>query len=131
MATVIYPPTSSAGTGDIPSGDTLRVGTDTTVNNSDTTVLPLSSATVGFLQGFWVRQLSTSASDYISTIKVTVDGASERTLTVRMGYDVATNAGVFWNMFIPLQIKFTDSLVVKMAANNGGRISAQAVYDVE
>lgn len=118
----------------IPEGDKLRSGTATTLGTSSTTLLNLSS-TAGICSHitFDASTLG-NGTTAISTLKVTVDGASERTLNGVLGRiqsNTSYGNGVV-TIHFPLPIRFTDSLVVKcQASNTTNTIEGTVYYSVD
>ncbi len=119
--------------GDIPSGDKIRFGALTSVaaSGSDTTVLTVASGG-GILHGLWAE--ATAGNVQWDHIKVTVDGASERTLSLSNGGNrfaaMTTSAGSAFNAALP--IKFNTSLTVKVGGTTGAAaVEVVAVYSVK
>lgn len=125
---------------DIPVGDKLRMGTTTSILTTTTTLLTVSSGTSGIIHGINLapNPSSGAATVVVDTIYVTVDGASERTYTGRFAvvYFPSSASGSTGSMeqgFIPLPIRFADSIVIKaeVSSASGGTIDATVVYSVD
>lgn len=115
---------------DIPKGDQYRTGTETTVTTSDTTILTLTN-TSGILHGVFLDVgFSSPGLVTVDTVKVTVDGAAERTLN---GTIFKGSAEVNTSRYCPLPIRFASSLTLKLHKTDGGAVGtvkATAHYSV-
>jgi len=119
--------------GGFPVGDKLRVGTETNLATTDTTILNITS-TAGVLQGININfDESGSGKMVVLDLKVTVDGAAERTLTgtaARFFYNGSVGSSQFTS-FIPIAISFSSSLVIKLRKSSTLHDAwAQAYYSV-
>jgi hypothetical protein len=116
--------TTFAGTGaaGYAPGDNLRVVT-TALTSSDTTVLNVSS-TKGIVLGiqYLYTRNSGDASSDVTTLKVTVDGAAERTLisgTTFIRFRFSTTTYFNTNFYLPLNLPFDSSCVIKTNSSDG------------
>jgi hypothetical protein len=133
IASTIY------GGGSLPTGDQFRSGTATSlVTTTDTSILALTT-TAGI-----IHHIAFSCSDSMvanntitsaTTLKVTVDGASERTINGKLAnfsnLSDTANAAVTATQpiqFFPLPIKFSDSITIKAQRDNGDRTITATVY---
>ena len=119
--------------GDIPTGDKIRTSGKVSIRSStDETILNLSN------QGGLLHSITFGgdggADRILNNIKVTVDGASERTLSYGI-YTVIQDSGAGYNVQTPiyLPITYRTSLIVKVnqgasPATNG---AALAIYSVK
>lgn len=118
--------------GDIPTGDKLRTtGVVSTRTATDTTLLTLVSQG-GVMHAVILGASGGAGSDAIlNSIKVTVDGASERTLSYGI-YTTIEDTSVGHNpaIVIPVPISFNTSLTVKVNAgySSGSNGTALGVY---
>lgn len=120
---------------DIPLGDALRrasVSVNNTGGSTEHTLVTITS-TPGTFHGLYVKPYhSTTSTTTLTDIKVTVDGASERTLS--LGAPLSWSSGFTGSSFIqiPVPIKFSDSLTVKVVANKSGTsiqsVTVQGLY---
>ena len=112
--------------GEFPVGDKLRTGTKTNVGTAaDVTVLNVASGG-GIIHGFWMDP-SGAATATIDQVKVTVDGAPQRTLFNWGGTGFGTGLDV--RTWIPLPIKFANSCVIDCRAS-GNTVDVYAMYSV-
>lgn len=123
---------STLFSGGIPVGDKIRFGTATNVPaSSETTVLNVASGGLT-LWGFVVATLPSGAA-VLDNIKVTVDGASERTLDASAAnINLTTHssgAGYAPPAWVPLPIKAATSLTVKFNISTTGT-NVVAIYSV-
>lgn len=126
---------------DIPVGDKLRMGTSTTILTTTTTLLDISSGTSGLIHGINLTSVvgSGAATVEIDTLYVTVDGASERTFTgsfakIHFPSSASGSPASMEQGFIPLPIRFADSITIKAEvtlATGGNGIAATVVYSVD
>lgn len=113
--------------GAFPVGDKLRTGTKTSVGTgADVTVLNVASGG-GILHGVWMKA-SGAATAQLDKIKLTIDGAAQRTIFDGLGFGYnTTNVG--GAAYIPLPTKFATSCVIDCRAS-GNTIDVQAIYSV-
>lgn len=100
---------------DFPVGDKARVATASLTSATDTTVLSVASGG-GVLTGLTFYYVGGS-NVTLNSIKVTVDGASERTLT--FGH-LLTSGAVIDTISIPMIIPFDASITVKVNTTLSG-----------
>lgn len=121
----------------IPPGDKLRMGTSTSILTTTTTLLTVSSGTAGMVYGINLTPVATggAATVVVDAIKVTIDGAAERTFTgsfatVYFPSSASGSTGSLEQGFIALPINFTDSVVIKaeVSSASGGTIEATVIY---
>ena len=126
------------GGSNIPVGDKLRTTGNVTLAATDTTILTLGAGNPGIIHGIFISTdfSSSTAKKDITNIKVTVDGAAERTLngsfaTINFLSGSSDNEAVH-GFFIPLPIRFSDSIVVKSSVGNitAGDVRANLMYSV-
>lgn len=104
------------GGGGIPEGDQLRVSAVTFGNNqtdTDVTILSESGGTGGVIYGVSVYNRD-SGNLNVNSIKVTIDGASERTLDLDDAYntiDGDLSANFRW---LPVPVNYASSITVKL-----------------
>lgn len=107
---------SNFGGGDIPIGDTLRIDKTSTTDNTEATILNKTGA--GIVTSIWLApNLNLSENIVLKSLKVTVDGATERQLIASDIYirDGVSNVGAAGVVMIPgIWIKYKTSLVIKM-----------------
>lgn len=124
--------------GGIPQGDKSRFGTATTlVNATDTTILTVASGG-GVLQAvtfLFSEPDGTAENITVINPKVTIDGASERTLTgtiAYMNYSTDVGNGFYTYQWI-YQIPFKTSLTVKLNAAGISHypVTARAEYTIK
>lgn len=118
--------------GDIPSGDKLRTSGSVSVRSAtDTTLLNLASQG-GTLHTIMLGTNSGNSSTVLlNNIKVTVDGASERTLSFGMYVqEVDSAVGHKVAVVIPTPLIYTSSLVVKInyTVTSGANGTALVMY---
>jgi hypothetical protein len=124
------------GGGGVPVGDKLRFGTAMIAASGGTTTVLTVASGGGVFHGIYIgaADSGTNEDSIITNVKVTVDGASERTLdmsaiTMRVRRQ-ASSAGVAEAFFFPLPIAFADSLTVKISYGGGPNNTVMAVYSV-
>lgn len=109
------------GGSSVSTGDQYRTGTDTSVG-SNTTILTLTT-TSGVIQGIlisWSLTGGVNGQTAVDTLKLTVDGASERTLNGRLSscreYSGGDSVGVILTQYFPFPegIRFSDSITIKV-----------------
>lgn len=125
----IYASNIYGGSG-IPTGDQFRVGTQTALTTSATTILTLTS-TAGLISHITVNATTLgTGTTVVSSLKVTVDGAAERTLagTVATFSNNTSYSSGLQTINFPLPIKFTDSITIKLQANNTTNTTEATVY---
>lgn len=128
--------------GDIPFGDQLRSDAAVTLApaNTDLTVLSLAG-TAGLVNGLIFMSTgspnSTPGSFSIHMIKLTIDGAAERTLSGNFvtfqSENIAGQAHYVSprSFYLPLPIKFSTSLVIKLRIDSDiYGVSTRAIYSV-
>ena len=126
------------GGSNIPTGDQFRSGTATSLSNgADSTLFNLTT-TSGIIHHivFECSDTNNTSNTITSadTLKVTVDGAAERTLNgVLARYsnnnDTSTNnTATQPNQVFPLPIKFNDSITIKAQKDNADRTITATVY---
>ena len=113
------------GGGGLPVGDALRSGTTTSIGTTSTTILNLTT-TNGIIHGVMLTSNQGNTGDsIINEIKLTIDGATERTLTgnnFAIAYynsgsgDSGAKAGIY-GVYLPLPIRFTSSCTIKLKAS--------------
>lgn len=112
--------TYAGGTGGIPLGDKLRYGTKTScASGSETTILTVASG--GGMLHHLIIAAPGGETQTLTSLKVTVDGAAERTLTG--GIVIVTrlsSVGEYPAIILPLPINFASSLTVKITLTTGG-----------
>jgi hypothetical protein len=116
--------------GGLPVGDKLRFGSQATLAGTpDITVLNVASGG-GVLHGVYIGGLGNDIR--ISEIKVTVDGAAERTFDLLdSNYVIQASTSNAQNIYAPLPISFKTSLVLKMTNVGSGTAYAQAMYTIK
>jgi hypothetical protein len=126
---------SNFSVGDIPSGDTKKLGSNVSVLTSNATVLSESS-NGGILNGFHITHsgLANASGNQIDTLILSVDGGTEtRYTSLGWGYlyNSTGNSSLGYYVFIPHPIRFNSSVIVKMRKNNtNSTIQAQADYNL-
>lgn len=104
--------------GDVPRGDKIYASTPVTVGNGDTTLLSITNND-GILWGINLifQDPGVATRQYITNVKVTIDGASERTLPGNIAhvYFSGTSADQFQRfVYLPYpMIRFNSSLTIK------------------
>jgi hypothetical protein len=117
--------------GGLPVGDKLRDGTVVTLpaTTDNTTVLTVASGG-GVLHGVFINSVG---NDFrLKNVKLTIDGAAERTLmAVTGGYAVANTTSATTSFYFPLPVAFKTSLTLKIS--NAGTNSAfgLALYTIK
>jgi len=124
---VCLPSSASSFRSGLPAGDQLRVTSVTAVGTGDTTIANLTT-TSGLSHGI-VLHVSNTAGFTLDALKITVDGAAERTL-YSTGFFSAYGTVDGWDYVFPLPIRFKDSLTVKLSADNASRCDASLMYSV-
>lgn len=118
--------TFGGGGGDIPVGDKLRMtSTAVTFGAGDTTILNVAS---GGGKVWSIAIPAHTANIGLQAIKVTIDGATERTvISGGPALDIGTAGLVF-----PCPISFTNSCVVKINISSGtaGTDNVLIIYSV-
>ena len=111
------------------AGDYGRVTVTALASDTETTILNLTT-TAGIFQGIWITNFTGDTS--LTSVKLTIDGASERTLFSGAGAISITGAGQNCAIFIPTPlIAFSSSLTVKVQLNDaGGGAVASAIYTI-
>ena len=114
--------------GGLPVGDKLRFSSQVTVG-TNITVLNVASGG-GILHGVFIGNLGSDIK--ISEIKVTVDGAAERTFDLEhSGYVIQASTSNAQSMYAPLPIAFKTSLVLKMTNVGSNSAFVQAMYTIK
>lgn len=105
---------------DIPLGDKIRLSTPVlAVLGSDTTMLTVASGG-GIIQGISIEGNGSGAATELQNIKVTIDGAAERTIDFDAGPTtfelIALNSAVGYitTVTIPMAIAFETSITMKI-----------------
>ena len=101
---------------DVPQGDKLRIDL-VDVSHSTLTTLTNVASGGGMFHGIAVAGNVTSAE--FDEIRVTVDGASERTFNISPAFR-AIGSSTSSGYFLPLPINFNDSCTVKIDVSHGG-----------
>lgn len=121
--------------GGIPIGDKLRMTASISCADFTTTTL-LTVASGGGVLHYVLIGGHTNESLYLTNVKVTVDGAAERTfdataVTLPL-YFQSSNVGKVNGFVLPLPIAFATSLTLKITLNteNSGATAALAVYSI-
>lgn len=119
--------------GGVPTGDQLRTATAVLAHNTDTTLLSESAGTGGLVYGFWFEKDSGAQPSRIQNIKVTIDGAAERTLTFDRPSFVYSSTGAIQNYWIPLPIDYKSSVTIKVNqfGNNSTTAEATIAYSLK
>lgn len=128
--------TSIYGGGGIPVGDQFRNGTPTTLNNgSDTTILNLTT-TAGRIHGIrleWAN-VGGNSDTRVNNLKITVDGASERTITGTISHYRTTpgdSLAIYYTDYYTLPIIFASSITIKLRTTLVSGIAADCVATVD
>lgn len=122
IASVLY------GGGGLPIGDALRLGSSVTITpaNSDVTLLNVTSSNGGLIHGISVNFtsiVSGGGTIVLEDIKLTIDGATERTLSGRHfastikdnnGTTVGATFPFVHTFFIMLPIRYASTCVIKI-----------------
>lgn len=112
--------------GGLPVGDKLRFGSVTNIPATTSNITILNFTGKGILHGVYIFWSGATIS--ITNIKVTIDGAAERTFSTS---GAITNASASApSSFLPLPIAFKTSLVLKFDNGSGGTCDCQAMYTV-
>lgn len=108
--------------GGIPEGDNLRTAnlTLTASTTTDGTLLSESSGSGGVVYGFTLRSTTSGGQTQLNSIKVTIDGASERTLSLGTTFnkllESTTAEGTF---YLNTPINYKTSLTYKINYTTG------------
>ena len=100
--------------GGVPAGDSLRINRTSIAATTETTILNVASG--GCLVKDIIFDYSNTTTDQaITSLKVTIDGAAERTL-ISTSFKLWQVSGSTWgeSYLLPLEINATTSCVIKV-----------------
>lgn len=110
------------GAANIPLGDKLRSATFALTGSTTADITILNVASGGGVVHFIGYQNNSAGNVQFNSLKVTIDGASERTISLG---DFATNivASGTENFTLNVPINFDDSCIVKINYTTSGSLS--------
>lgn len=110
------------GGGDIPKSVAPSINTGAitaSITTTDVTILSESSGVGGIFYGFNLHNTTSGQKITVFSIKITVDGGTQKTLTYQQALQFTGNVTGAFEFYVPLLIKYKTSLTVKINVTTG------------